>query len=51
MKDIEDILESTNSTTDKMESLIINLNNISHVIPPERYFLTRILHLLERGKK
>ena len=37
--------------TDTLESLIGKLNNTSHVIPPERYFLNRLRHLLKRGKQ
>ena len=33
-----------------MESLINKLNYDIHITPPSRYFLTRLHHLLIRGK-
>ena len=35
--------------TDTLESLIGKLNHASQVIPPARYFLNRLRHLLKRG--
>ena len=49
--DIKEALASTKINTDKLESLIGNLNHAAHVIPPARYFLNRLRHLLKRGKK
>ena len=37
--DIKDELASTKIKTDRLESLIGNLNNTEHVILPARYFL------------
>ena len=49
--DIKEALASTKIKTDTLESLIVNLNHAAHVIPPARYFLNRLRHLLKRGGK
>ena len=48
--DIKEALDSTKIKTDTLESLIGKLNHTAHVIPPARYFLNRLHHLLKRGK-
>ena len=48
---IRSSLSLTKINTDKLESLIGELNHAAHIIPPERYFLNRLRNLLNRGKK
>ena len=48
--DIKEALASTKIKTNTLESLIGKLNHAAHVIPPERYCLNRLRHLLTRGK-
>ena len=48
--DIKEALTSTKINTYTLESLIGILNHAEHVIPPARYFLNRLRHLLKRGK-
>ena len=47
--DIKEALASTKIKTETLESLIGKLNHAAHVIPPARYFLNLIRHLLKRG--
>ena len=49
--DIKESLSSTKIKTDTLESLIGKLNQVAHVILPERYFLNRLHHLLKKGGK
>ena len=48
---IKEALASTKIKTDTLESLIGKRNHAAHIIPPARYFLNRLRHLLTRGKK
>ena len=49
--EIKDALASTKIKTDTLESLIGKLNHAAHVIPPARYLLNRLRHLLTRRRK
>ena len=48
--DIKEAFASTKINTDTLESLIGNLNNAAHVIPPVQYLLNLLHHLLKKGK-
>ena len=48
--DIKEALASTKIKTDTLESLIEKLNHAAHVIPPARYFLNWLRHLMKRVK-
>ena len=48
--DIKETLASTKINIDTLESLIGKLNHAARVIPPARYFLNRLHHLLKRGE-
>ena len=48
--DIKEALASTKIKIDTLESLIGKLNHAAHVIPPARYFLNWLRHLLKKGK-
>ena len=41
---------STKFNTDTLKLLIGKLYHTAHIIPPARYFLNQIRHLLKRGK-
>ena len=49
-KDIKEALASTKIKTDTLELLIGKLNHAAHIIPPARYFLNWIHHLIKRGR-
>ena len=49
VQDIRASLASIKIKTNKLESLFGKLNCASHIIPTERYLLTRLLQLLKRG--